>query len=491
MSTATLFDRIPYLNSQPLETSFPYLTPDTPSQSSRTATLACTRIAILGSLKANRMQGVYTRNTEHPSNATSKRRARSDNNTYNAAATPLKPPGQGEEYLVHLLTNYITQSILLQHLTTYDLIALRQTSAFLRRNLDRERHLWRTVNLSSQRPILAPHIHHRCSSASSPTLLNHFSKIAHNHLANTPISPFHHIRVLILDNFQFRYSYHNYIGDMLDIIFGNPCLWSNLKLLSIRGFWELDIAQMTGYLHDWAIGVRGDFRKDHGWRYRDYDDESFDVVDKKGDIVPKETWWKHRGWALEVLRFAGPKLFHGCVNSARPRNRAAIPAKVPSYLHFPTDKAEEDGEGYYKNYQEFFVPQPMRKWDDYNSSHLIKAIKYAEKLGVELDVAFCKNEQGHAKIDATSSLETGAKFWAICERRWEKCVLSGCKWEGWTEACGNCRWGEGWCCKGCYGWVCEDCRTKKRGDYGEKGVWCGADAAECAVVGEALDLETK
>ncbi|EPS45864.1 hypothetical protein H072_176 [Dactylellina haptotyla CBS 200.50] len=507
MATPDLFDKVPYLNALPLETSFPYLTPDTRSQASRTTTLACTRIAILGSLKANRLQGVHRPGTDSASpfqrRFALKKTPYSNGPAPAAAPPPLDP---AESSLIHLLTNnYITQKILLQHLSTYDLIALRQTSSALRRTLDRERPLWRTVNLSSPRRITPPSCPHKCPTPDPTALFPYFSKIANNHLPNSPISPYHHIRVMILDNYRFKYSCRNHIADMLYLIFSNQCLWENLKLLSIRGFWELEITNVISYLRDWEIGIRGDFRKDLGWRFVDTitadsgeDSESFQVLDRNGQIVPRETWWAKRGWALEVLRFAGPGLFadgkflnsnHGNhIPPPRWRVTADIPVNVPNYLCVPQDKSEDttdSGESrvFFNRYEETLIPLPVDASGV--GGMTMKAVKLAKKIGINIDVGFCKNTTAHANIDAVRA--AASRFWVICEKRWEVCVLPDCKWAGWTESCGNCRWREGQCCKGCYGWVCEGCRKLKRNDFGEKGVWCGGAVKSCTVMEGGLE----
>ncbi|KAK6524111.1 hypothetical protein TWF694_005774 [Orbilia ellipsospora] len=494
---ADWFDKIPYLNTYPLETSFPYLTPDFSSQRSRNTTLACTRIAILGSLKASRLQGVgslqSTPARSYSSQFLSTTNSRSVLKPYRQQQPPPPPPlSQAESNLVYLFTNYITQSILLQHLTTYDLIALRQTSPSLRRILDREHTLWRTVNISNPRlsiPKTTPKRCHRTDITCNPTtLLRYLTKIANNHLANTPISPYHHIRVLILDNFNFHYSYQHHIIDMLNLLFENPCLAEHLKMLSIRGFWDLDIAHITNFLRDREIGIRGEFRN-LGWKYTDSDngEEGVTVTDRAGKVVPTETWKKKRGWNLEVFRFAGPGLFAG-KETPYPTNTVALPVNVPSFLHIPVDKIEEDGEGnggYYGGYKEVFLTAPVHSWDDYNGGKLVRAMKSAERLGVKIDVGFCKNEEAHVSLDSWS----GRRLWGVCEKRWERCVLPGCRWAGWTQTCGNCRWRGGNCCRGCYGWICEGCKNMGKGTFGPGDFWCGSKSRECAAVGPEICLD--
>ncbi|KAF3313541.1 hypothetical protein TWF173_005835 [Orbilia oligospora] len=479
-STTDTFEKVPYLNIFPLETRFPYLSPDDSHKRSRPATLACTRIAILGSLKASRLQGIHSASSE-PS--------RYSPRSKHGGAKTEKQPGYAESAIFNLLTNPITEPILLSHLTTRDLIALRQTSRFLRANIDRQHRLWRTINLSCPRTITAPNtpFTYRAEVVVDPLL--YLSKVLNNHAPNTPISPYYHTRVLILDNYRFKSTHHRMLEDLLCNIFTNQCLWTNLRLLSIRGFWDLSIAQIAGYLRDWEVGIRGDFRKTYGWRFVDTDNGGFEVIDRAGKVVPKENWTTKRGWTLEVFRFASPKLLNRCLQMglSRPRNFRSIPVPVPSYLSLPcNEEMDENGTIRYKNYQEVYVP-PSNRMDETIVSELYRAMKYAERIGIDLDVGFCKNESGHAKFQNDFG-EVRDKWWGICERRWERCVTRECRWEGWVEACTSCRWEENWCCKGCFGWVCEGCRSKKRNDFGQKGIWCGGVAEKCAVVeGKVID----
>ncbi|KAK6519026.1 hypothetical protein TWF281_003715 [Arthrobotrys megalospora] len=470
-TTTDAFDKIPYLNVFPLETKFPFLSPDDSHKRSRPTTLACTRIAILGSLKASRLQGIH-HGTSEPTKAFSR----------HGSLAKEKQPSHAESSIFDLLTNPIMEPILLSSLTTRDLIALRQTSRFLRANIDRQHRLWRTINLSCPRTTTAPNIPFTYRSKVVIDPLQYLCKILNNHVPNTPISPYYHTRVLILDNYKFTSTHHRIMEDLLFNIFTNQCLWANLRLLSIRGFWDLSIAQISGYLRDWEVGIRGEFRKLYGWRFVDTDDGGVQVLDRAGKVVDKEEWSKKRGWTLEVFRFAGPRLLKGVLGFSRPRNFRTIPVAVPSYLSLPCDQeADENGTLRYKTYQESYIPLPLRRSDQSNAAEIHRAMKFAEKIGLEIDVGFCKNEEGHRKFKLDFQ-ESNDRWWGVCERRWEKCVNQGCRWEGWTEACTSCRWEENWCCKGCFGWVCEDCRAKKRNDFGQKGFWCGGVAEKCAIV---------
>ncbi|KAJ6255938.1 hypothetical protein Dda_9229 [Drechslerella dactyloides] len=499
--TAAHFDRVPFLAVSPLETAFPYLSPDTPLQASSKAGLDCARVAILGSLKASRFIHGSSRRFHSENSPIHARGSKTDGGS--------RPPSCAERHLHLLLSHFVFQRLLLQHLTTPDLIALRQTSRFLRVNLDRERALWRTLNLSSPRHPFDPAIllppstshglsansHYRLYSGDAPPAnISHLSQIAANHIPGSPISPYHHMRVLILDNYRFPRTYPGYMADALYALFSNDCVRRTLKLLSIRGAWNVTISQVAAYLRDWEIGIRGDFRRDRGWRYVDTVDEDdddcwrsgFQVVDKKGKRIPRDTWWAERGWALEVFRFAGPRLFMHNANSPHARD---IPAAVPSYLHLPAEQAEieQDGTQYYRAYKEFLVPLPLdtRMVDDTGIDAVVRAMRSAARIGVDIDLGFCKNEDGHVEGGV------GPRYWAIAERRWEQCVLPGCRWQGWTEACANCRWRQSWCCRGCYGWVCRGCRDKRRGDYGARGVWCGASEGKCAAVDGGINLEVE
>ncbi|EWC46652.1 hypothetical protein DRE_04139 [Drechslerella stenobrocha 248] len=422
--TASNFDRIPYLNAYPLETSFPYLTPDTALQASRTSSLDCARVVILGSLKANRLRGSPRQLSTQPN--------RPENASPRNSCTP------AEQYLHHLLTSFVFQRLFLQHLSTYDLISLRQTSRFLRQTLDRERSLWRTINFSSPRHTFDPII----PSRGPPTPANQhqngahpsttgectskplrMSRIASNHIPGSPISPYHHMRVLILDNYRFPTAGPTCVEDTLYTLFSNDCVRRTLKLLSMRGVWNLSIFQAASYLRDWEIGIRGHFRRDLGWRYIDSIDSAgkngdswrtgFEIVDKKGQRVPREVWWADRGWALEVFRFASPRLFTRNHGGRRSR---AIPAAVPGYLHLPAEQAEvgENGTPYYRSYEEFLVQLPLDTRIESNEG-VVHAMRSAERIGVQIDVGMCKNLRGH---NPSSGLG-GPEFWAIAERRWE------------------------------------------------------------------------
>ncbi|KAK6495167.1 hypothetical protein TWF481_003195 [Arthrobotrys musiformis] len=467
------FEKVPYLNAFPLETRFPYISPDDSHKRSKPTTLACTRIAILGSLKASRLQGLHSASSE-PSRYSL--RSKGNNSTKIE-----KPASSTENSILNLLVNPITEPILLSHLTTRDLIALRQTSRFLRTNIDRQHRLWRTINLSCPRAVIAPNTPYTYRAKVVIDPLLYLAKVLNNHAPNTPISPYYHTRVLILDNYRFNSTHHRILEDLLYMIFTNQCLWTNLRLLSIRGFWDLSIAQISGYLRDWEVGIRGDFRKSYGWRFVDTEDGGSEVIDRSGKIVPKEEWTKKRGWTLEVFRFASPRLLKWAMGFSRPRNFKKIPVPVPSYLSLPCDEEMDDnGTLKYKSYHEFYIPALPRA-DGTIASELLRAMKYAERIGIDIDIGFCKNETAHAKFK--DEFEGGGdKWWGICERRWEKCVTRGCRWEGWIEACTSCRWEENWCCKGCFGWVCEGCRDKKKNDFGQKGIWCGGVAEKCAVV---------
>ncbi|KAK6330425.1 hypothetical protein TWF696_003522 [Orbilia brochopaga] len=528
--TAANFDRLPFLAVYPLETAFPYLSPDSPLQASSSSSssrlgLDCARVAILGSLKASRMRGgggpsrriapppPLPHTTAINTTTTTTTHTRSENSSLRDTAA--STGSIAERYLYHLLTHFVFQRLLLQHLSTPDLIALRQTSRFLRQTLDRERPLWRTINLSSPRLPFDPTASSPPNSLSRNRFydsdnqqlppadnISHLSRIASNHIPGSPISPYHHIRVLILDNYRFPRTYPGYMADALYALFSNDCIRRTLKLLSIRGVWNLTITQVAAYLRDWEIGIRGDFRRDRGWRYVDTppkhdDDDSwrsgFQVVDRKGRPIPRETWWAERGWALEVFRFAGPRLF---TRSDIGRSHSIeIPVAVPGYLHLPAEQADTEpgGTPYYRAYEEFVVPLPLdtRMFDETGTvDGVVRAMRSAARIGVQIDVGFCKNEAGHAGDGDVSSSATERRSWTIAERRWEQCVLPDCRWQGWTEACATCRWRQGWCCRGCYGWVCSGCRDKRRGDYGARGVWCGGGEGKCAAVESPIDLET-
>ncbi|KAK6334409.1 hypothetical protein TWF730_003623 [Orbilia blumenaviensis] len=491
------FAKIPYLSVFPLETRFPYLSPDDSHKRSRPTTLACTRIAILGSLKASRLQGLHSSSSISPINPSSFSSSLSSSRSRLNSRNDNKQPGHSESAIFNLLTNPITEPILLSYLTTHDLISLRQTSRFLRSNIDRQHRLWRTLNLSHPRCVTPPNTPFTFRSKVVIDPLLYLSKVLNNHSPNTPVSPYYHTRVLILDNYRFKSTHHRIVEELLFGIFTNQCLWNNLRLLSIRGFWDLSIAQITGYLRDWEVGIRGEFRKSHGWRFvnttnPDTGDEGFQVVDSKGNVIDKEVWSKKRGWTLEVFRFAGPRLLRGGLGFTRPRNHRPIPVPVPSYLSFPCDEeADENGTFRYKTYEETYIPIPFRRLDGSNGAEMLKAMRFAERIGIDIDVGFCRNEEGHAKFKYELG-DVSDRWWGICEKRWERCVIGGCKWEGWVEACSHCRWEEGWCCKGCYGWVCEGCRGKNKGDFGEKGRWCGGVAEKCAVVeGAKFSISTK
>ncbi|KAF3908757.1 hypothetical protein ABW21_db0201209 [Orbilia brochopaga] len=483
--TAANFERLPYLGVYPLETAFPALSPDAASSS---LGLDCTRVAILGSLKASRLRG---------HGYSSRRSAPSSQQPPKTSASTCSP---AERYLHFFLSHFVFQRQLLMHLSTPDLIALRQTSRFLRQSLDRETALWRTINLSSSRHTFDPTTSSSSSSQNrfcydnqfSPAdNFSHLSRIASNHIPGSPISPYHHIRVLILDNYRFPRTYPGYIADALYALFSNQCIRRTLKLLSIRGLWNLTIGQVAAYLRDWEIGIRGDFRRDRAWRYIDIPSDhdngdvwppAFHVVSRTGKPVPRDTWWNERGWALEVFRFAGPKLFmHSDIGSSHSRN---IPVAVPGYLHRPIEHAdtEQGGTPSYRTYEEYVVPLPLdtRMVNETGAADgVLRAMRSAARIGVQIDVGFCKNEAAHGADE---------RYWVIAERRWEHCVLSGCRWQGWTEACASCRWRQSRCCRGCYGWVCTGCRDKRRGDYGARGVWCGGEGM-CAVVDGDINLE--
>ncbi|KAF3931826.1 hypothetical protein ABW19_dt0201599 [Dactylella cylindrospora] len=510
MAAANLFQEIPYLGVYPLETAFPYLTPDTPLQASRNIGIACARVRILGSLKANRLQGHYNQTAEacaaieqlsHVKAIISKSKgdtAKSLDEANNKPSTTTSP----EEYLAHLLTNYTTQKILLSYLDVFDLISLRSTSRQLRNNLDRERSIWRNLNLS----------HPRSSSTSKHTqffipckgpIPTHLYRIIHNHEPASPISPYHHLRVLILDNFNYKVSCttHNLFFDILSTLLWNDCVRKNLKLFSMRGTPGLGIKEVANFLRDWQFKTRGEMMNTFGWKYLVENDGSFRVVDKNGEAVEKVVWKEKLGLALEVLRFASPNLFTINNPFISHQLHRKIPTKVPSYLHIPSETPTAIPNGQPaeppKFYSEVFASIPINRQDTINAGPLTRTIESAQRLGFETDVGFCKNMDGHLKMINAGKMEsvrgTGPGpdrwYWGLCERRWESCVMKGCKWKSWTEACGSCRWEEGWCCRGCFGWVCEDCREKcaNKGI----GVWCTLESGKCGEVESKIDLEVE
>ena len=158
--------------------------------------------------------------------------------------------------------------------------------------MDNEPFLWKTINffykISSSKQSDHNHPWHW------PTV-EKLQNVLDVHRIRSPLPKFHHIRILILDkqtNLPFL--------SVIDIIYANECLRKHLKMLSMKEC-GIPLKQIHEGISMLEGCVRTDWIERMGWRIKNTGEVAWQVRDKSGATVSRETQMKERGVGMEFI----------------------------------------------------------------------------------------------------------------------------------------------------------------------------------------------